>query len=841
MDPESDSQATPELEAGVTQEKPTNQEQTSTDESTDVPAENLTKPVKTDGEVTDNKPEQEEESVDKAEENGVNGDAEVHQNGANGDTGAENDSSEVNEEAKVEEEPVDVEMTENKEKSEDDNQEQPEVQPEESSNEQQAEAAEDNQLENEKPEESDNAPVPAEPVPEETNEGVDKEEGPAESTDTIAATETEAVQEMEQDQATEETPTNEETNQETPEAEIEQAETNEQEEPTIAENAESSQEQPPAEVEGQADQATVESVEEVNMKEEKNNEDQAETIEEIAKVVNGTGEVLENVTDVIDQVTDQIEENLDNFTEAPITVKKDVADVNDEQILVDDDNMVVTQITSIEELVGAGADSNGHTQVITVVPPKTDNDNVDQFTEIEDLIIHALETISPFDAKFISEHMVNRDEHQIERRLTDHNFRKLSFTFQKIPFLIFELIFIGDDNVRERNLMLLTSKRILQLKSKQPWVHYGPGVETIEMRQDNNNRFGIDTGKLSEFIITNIPNMHMPYLRRNVKEIEGFLEASEISFRRNAPASNKRDLKHLLNKIQSEITMESLRLEGMPIIKIDEDSNLHLQEEHNQMLVKIVKAVGRNHWEEVTKLLIAVFEYEVDVDIDDEEIFDKIRVHYETNLDTDLASGPFTEAEDKCIIYMYKYWSKIMEDDVLWAQIARHLEGRTANQVKNRFLRSSSVPTDLTLENILSYPDDPSNPATFNNDLAHMFALKMMRKGLAPDMELTTKLQHEDQYLVMGTRQELFILPCKYTSVKCYYPGLVEHTFTYDPSRPPQQFITFIKLTFSNGLKKLGLLDDPAAFNFNNIEYTGDTIHQIAATADENRLIMITY
>ena len=577
------------------------------------------------------------------------------------------------------------------------------------------------------------------------------------------------------------------------------------------------------------------------MKEEKNNEDQAETIEEIAKVVNGTGEVLENVTDVIDQVTDQIEENLDNFTEAPITVKKNVADVNDEQILVDDDNMVVTQITSIEELVGAGADSNGHTQVITVVPPKTDNDNVDQFTEIEDLIIHALETISPFDAKFISEHMVNRDEHQIERRLTDHNFRKLSFTFQKIPFLIFELIFIGDDNVRERNLMLLTSKRILQLKSKQPWVHYGPGVETIEMRQDNNNRFGIDTGKLSEFIITNIPNMHMPYLRRNVKEIEGFLEASEISFRRNTPASNKRDLKHLLNKIQSEITMESLRLEGMPIIKIDEDSNLHLQEEHNQMLVKIVKAVGRNHWEEVTKLLIAVFEYEVDVDIDDEEIFDKIRVHYETNLDTDLASGPFTEAEDKCIIYMYKYWSKIMEDDVLWAQIARHLEGRTANQVKNRFLRSSSVPTDLTLENILSYPDDPSNPATFNNDLAHMFALKMMRKGLAPDMELTTKLQHEDQYLVMGTRQELFILPCKYTSVKCYYPGLVEHTFTYDPSRPPQQFITFIKLTFSNGLKKLGLLDDPAAFNFNNIEYTGDTIHQIAATADENRLIMIKH
>ena len=32
------------------------------------------------------------------------------------------------------------------------------------------------------------------------------------------------------------------------------------------------------------------------------------------------------------------------------------------------------------------------------------------FTEVEDLIIHALDTISPFDAKFISDLMVKRVE-----------------------------------------------------------------------------------------------------------------------------------------------------------------------------------------------------------------------------------------------------------------------------------------------------------------------------------------------------------------------------------------------------------------------------------------------
>ena len=310
------------------------------------------------------------------------------------------------------------------------------------------------------------------------------------------------------------------------------------------------------------------------------------------------------------------------------------------------------------------------------------------------------------------------------------------------------------------------------------------------------------------------------------------MEASGINFKK---ANNKKDLRNILNRVQPEITLDSLRLEGMPLIKIDEDGELHMKDEHEQMLIKIVGAIGRSHWEEVTKLLIAVFEYEVDVDIDDEEIYDKIRIYYEAKLDPNLQSGPFTLSEDKCIIYMYKYWSKIMDDADLWNYIAKHLEGRTANQCKNRFLRTSPCATDMTLDNILKYPDDPTNPATFNNDLAHIYSLTIAKKNLAADMELTTKLQHEDVFLVMGTRQEIFIRKCGNGSIKSHYPGIVSHTFTYDPSRPPQQFLTFAKLTFGNGLKKRGLLDDPDLFNFNNIEYEGPTIHDLINKADQER------
>ena len=236
--------------------------------------------------------------------------------------------------------------------------------------------------------------------------------------------------------------------------------------------------------------------------------------------------VLENVA-VVDQVTnvtepDPMEEDLESFAPAPVPVKEEEAQnqENQEQILVDDEEMVITQITHLDELdpnVSVETNGDGQTKVIiTSAAPVTKEEgavDIDQFTDTEDLVIYALDTISPFDAKFISQHMVDRDEHQIERRLVDHNFRKKSFNFQKLPLMMFEMVFVSESNERMPSLMILTQKQLLQLSPKGSWCQYGPGIETIEMHYTNKTRFGIDTSALCEFIITNIPNMHMPYLR----------------------------------------------------------------------------------------------------------------------------------------------------------------------------------------------------------------------------------------------------------------------------------------------------------------------------------------
>ena len=240
--------------------------------------------------------------------------------------------------------------------------------------------------------------------------------------------------------------------------------------------------------------------------------------------------VLENVAMVGDQVSnvaehDPMEEDLESFAPAPVPIpvkeEKTMNQENQEQVLVDDEEMVITQITHLDELdpnVSVETNGDGQTKVIITTPvaPVTKAEglvDIDQFTDTEDLVIYALDTISPFDAKFISQHMADRDEHQIERRLVDNAFRKKSFNFQKLPLMMFEMVFVSESNERMPNLMILTQKQLLQLTPKGSYCQYGPGIETIEMHYTNKTRFGIDTSALCEFIITNIPNMHMPYLR----------------------------------------------------------------------------------------------------------------------------------------------------------------------------------------------------------------------------------------------------------------------------------------------------------------------------------------
>jgi len=432
--------------------------------------------------------------------------------------------------------------------------------------------------------------------------------------------------------------------------------------------------------------------------------------------------------------------------------------------------------------------------------------------------------------------MTNRDEQSIEKRLNNHDFRKLSFSFQKLPILMFKVMFVNDGVMRSCSLMLLTQKQLLSLKCKHDY-EYGPGVETLTLNYAPKTRFGVDTGALCEFIVTNIPSKHMPYLRRNVHQIEQFMEASKINFHKSAVSTyTRKDMKEVN---RHAVTLESIRKADSAPVRIDQSGHINLTKEQEVTLRRIVRAVGKDRWEEVTKLLVAVHDY-VDCLLDGEELHELVSNYYQLKLDPDLAAGFFTEDEDKCIIYMYKYWHRVMdgEEDNLWKHIARHMHGRTAQQVKNRFLRTTQNPSDLTLENILKYPGDPTNPATFNNDHAHAFSLTVVPKTISPDMEITTKLQHEVRFLVMGTMNEIFLVPVKDTAIRCSHTGMIHNNFTYDPTRPPQQFVTYIKLTFTNGLKKAGLIENPNNFHFSDIVYKGDGIHQLMTVAENERFIV---
>merc|ERR1712179_538189 len=117
---------------------------------------------------------------------------------------------------------------------------------------------------------------------------------------------------------------------------------------------------------------------------------------------------------------------------------------------------------------------------------------------------------------------------------------------------------------------------------------------------------------------------------------------------------------------------------------------------------------------------------------------------------------------------------KTMTGESLWKHIARHIPGRTTNQIKNRFHRNPQNDQDLCLENIKKYPLEPTIPATFEHDMAHVFALTVIPKSVGKDgIEITTKLQSEARFLVVGTYKEIFLLPCKETALRCTHQNVI--------------------------------------------------------------------
>ena len=493
-----------------------------------------------------------------------------------------------------------------------------------------------------------------------------------------------------------------------------------------------------------------------------------------------------------------------------------------EEFLIEDENMIVGQITSVDTGFQNFVATNASTTVSVPVP-------VRQFTELEDWVIHSLDLLSPFDADFIHEHMKTRSVQSITDRLNSQEFRKKALDFKKVPLFTFELIFIRDRIVVNKTLMMLTSKELIPLKCKRRDCEHTFGLPRAQLSFSPKSPYGFETSELCQFIAENAKKEHLPYLRRNIYTMEEFLDEANIDFRNITPSGDNQPTKMV-------VTLDSLKHEAEEPLRIDAAGRVFLNARHDATLKKIVKAVGKNRWEDTTQLLLACFDHEIDFDAEDIEIYKRIAGYYRHNLDPDMKVGTFATDEDKCIMFLYKAWHKTMQGDNLWNHIARHMKGRTAPQVKNRFLRTTQDRYDITLDNMKNFPDDLNNPATYNYNNAHVFSLTIFPKSSTTIMDITTKLQHEVRFLVAGTPKEIFLLPCKYTAVRCTHMGMEQHKFTYDPDRPAEQFLTYVKLTYTNSLKKAKIVD--AAFHHSDIDYVGEGIHEIMSVATSERFVV---
>ena len=379
-----------------------------------------------------------------------------------------------------------------------------------------------------------------------------------------------------------------------------------------------------------------------------------------------------------------------------------------------------------------------------------------KFCPLDDLLVFTLETLSPCDINFISGHLERRDEKSIEARLNTSEYWSNTRQFKKIPLMVFEIIFILDGHWISRSLMLLTSKRLIPLRCRDNVCIHEFSIPQVKLHHNPQTCHGLKAEELSSFIKNNCKKEYMSALSKSPAEINEFLVAAKVDFKEFNVHSNK--------------YVENIK-DPRKLIVVNEKGEIHLEPEHQQTLKNIVNAIGKTHWEDTVTLLLTKHDHIIDYDAEDIEIFKLFAQYYRRNLDQDMVCRDFTRDEEKCLLFLYKCWSGTMPGEGLWYHIARHLHGRNGQQLKARFLRQTENHLDITLNNLKKYQGDTSKPVVYYHSKGHVISLTIFMKSTA-GLEVTTRLQREARFLVVGTEEEIFLLPCKFTALRyrsfCY-------------------------------------------------------------------------
>lgn len=76
------------------------------------------------------------------------------------------------------------------------------------------------------------------------------------------------------------------------------------------------------------------------------------------------------------------------------------------------------------------------------------------------------------------------------------------------------------------------------------------------------------------------------------------------------------------------VTKDSLKKSSDGVVRIDAAGRVILNDDHKKTLHHIVKAIGKNKWEDATQLLLAVYDSEIDFDAEDVEIYKRVAGFY---------------------------------------------------------------------------------------------------------------------------------------------------------------------------------------------------------------------
>jgi len=314
------------------------------------------------------------------------------------------------------------------------------------------------------------------------------------------------------------------------------------------------------------------------------------------------------------------------------------------------------------------------------------------------------------------------------------------------------------------------------------------------------------------------------------------LEAPYKQVQFAADTSRRKSVDNPENTTNREALKNNVQVKTEPLY-YGSDNRIKFSPEQRTTFCNIVTSVGKERcWQTIFELLCMSFSKPVPEDCDqnvcpDDDLIENLRQFYLKELDPHRLIGPFTPKEDRQLLMLFRCWPNI------WKNIARHMPGRTASGVEKRvkLLDSfqsvlQSVPGKSTAFSLVIIPKSGSVPkkdmAPRNGFITNSYGRRTDKKD---KMALPAR-EFSLNCLVVGSRSELFLLPCKETALWCDHSKFPHKSFTYDPDKPDDQFTNYLKLSMCNELRKKCHILDPS-FNFNEILYDGDGIHSLMQKA----------